>query len=42
MSEDIDVKFDISNIHWTVVKVRDNQTGDTIQSTTEEEYEEED
>lgn len=42
MSEDIDVKFDTSNIHWTVVKVRDNQTGDTIQSTTEEEYEEED
>lgn len=42
MSEDIDVKFDKSDIHWTVVKIRDNQTDNTIQSTREEECEEED
>lgn len=42
MSKDIDVIFDTSNIHWTVVKIIDNQNGDIIQSTTEEEYEDED
>ena len=32
MSEDIDIEFDVSNKDWTVVKIKDKQTGNIIKS----------
>ena len=32
MSEDIDIEFDVSNKDWTVVTIKDKQTGNVIKS----------
>ncbi len=40
MSENIRVDFDTSDPNWTVVKIKDLQTGETIQSETADEDEE--
>ncbi len=40
MSENIRVDFDVSNSNWTVVKIKDLQTGETIQSESADEDEE--
>lgn len=32
MSEDIDIEFDVSNKDWTVITIKDKQTGNVIKS----------
>jgi hypothetical protein len=32
MSEDIDIEFDVSNKDWTVVTIKDKQTGNVVKS----------
>ena len=32
MSEDISIEFDVSNEDWTVITIKDQQTGNVIKS----------